>query len=53
LVVYCQKGQRGYLAVRVLMGMGYEQVRNLRGGYLQARLNGLGGAGKGTENGGD
>jgi rhodanese-related sulfurtransferase len=43
VVVYCQKGQRGYLAARILVGLGYERVRNLRGGYVQARLNGIAG----------
>jgi NADPH-dependent 2,4-dienoyl-CoA reductase/sulfur reductase-like enzyme/rhodanese-related sulfurtransferase len=41
LVTYCQKGQRGYLAACALQGLGFERVSNLRGGFLQARLNGL------------
>jgi rhodanese-related sulfurtransferase len=41
IIVYCQKGQRGYLAACLLRGRGFESVANLRGGYLQARLNGL------------
>jgi NADPH-dependent 2,4-dienoyl-CoA reductase/sulfur reductase-like enzyme/rhodanese-related sulfurtransferase len=41
IVVYCQKGQRGYLAACLLNGSGFEQVINLRGGYAQAKLNGL------------
>jgi rhodanese-related sulfurtransferase len=41
IVAYCQKGQRGYLATCALQGQGFENVRNLRGGFLQARLNGL------------
>jgi rhodanese-related sulfurtransferase len=41
IVAYCQKGQRGYLATCALQGLGFEKVSNLRGGFLQARLNGL------------
>ena len=41
IVVYCQKGQRGYLAVCLLLGSGFPNAANLRGGYLQAKLNGL------------
>jgi NADPH-dependent 2,4-dienoyl-CoA reductase/sulfur reductase-like enzyme/rhodanese-related sulfurtransferase len=41
IVVYCQKGQRGYLAACLLRGRGFENTANLRGGYLQAKLNGL------------
>lgn len=41
VLVYCQKGQRGYLAARALRGSGFEDVANLRGGFLQARLNGF------------
>jgi rhodanese-related sulfurtransferase len=41
IVVYCQKGQRGYLGTCALQGLGFEKVSNLRGGFLQARLNGL------------
>jgi NADPH-dependent 2,4-dienoyl-CoA reductase/sulfur reductase-like enzyme/rhodanese-related sulfurtransferase len=40
IVTYCQKGQRGYLAACALHGNGFEGVANLRGGFLQARLNG-------------
>jgi NADPH-dependent 2,4-dienoyl-CoA reductase/sulfur reductase-like enzyme/rhodanese-related sulfurtransferase len=40
IVTYCQKGQRGYLAACTLLGSGFEDVANLRGGYLQAQLNG-------------
>jgi len=40
IVVYCQKGQRGYLAARILEGSGFTDVINLAGGYLQARHNG-------------
>lgn len=39
IVTYCQKGQRGYLAACALHGRGLENVANLRGGYLQAKLN--------------
>ena len=41
IVTYCQKGQRGYLAACLLRGRGFEHVANLRGGFLQARFNGL------------
>jgi NADPH-dependent 2,4-dienoyl-CoA reductase/sulfur reductase-like enzyme/rhodanese-related sulfurtransferase len=41
IVAYCQKGQRGYLATCALQGLGFENVSNLRGGFLQARLHGL------------
>jgi rhodanese-related sulfurtransferase len=41
ILVYCQKGQRGYLATRALKGNGFEDVANLRGGFTQARLNGF------------
>lgn len=40
LVTYCQKGQRGYLAACALQGLGYP-VKNLRGGFFQARLHGM------------
>ena len=45
IVAYCQKGQRGYLATCLLRGHGFENTANLRGGYLQARLNGIAKAG--------
>ena len=38
IVTYCQKGQRGYLAACALHGRGFDDVANLRGGYLQAKL---------------
>jgi len=41
IVTYCQKGQRGYLATCLLRGHGFENIANLRGGFLQARLNDL------------
>jgi rhodanese-related sulfurtransferase len=41
IIAYCQKGQRGYLATCLLRGRGFENVANLRGGFLQAKLNGL------------
>jgi NADPH-dependent 2,4-dienoyl-CoA reductase/sulfur reductase-like enzyme/rhodanese-related sulfurtransferase len=41
IVTYCQKGQRGYFATCTLQGLGFDNVRNLRGGFLQARLNGI------------
>lgn len=37
IVVYCQKGQRGYLASKILMQQGFKQVYNLKGGFLQAK----------------
>lgn len=41
IVTYCQKGQRGYLAACILIGRGFGSVANLRGGFLQANLNGF------------
>jgi NADPH-dependent 2,4-dienoyl-CoA reductase/sulfur reductase-like enzyme/rhodanese-related sulfurtransferase len=41
IVAYCQKGQRGYLATCLLRGRGFEKTANLRGGFLQAKLNGI------------
>ena len=41
ILVYCQKGQRGYLAACALMGHGFENVVNLRGGFAQAQLYGF------------
>jgi len=41
IVTYCQKGQRGYLAACALHGQGFDDVANLRGGFLQAKLNRL------------
>jgi len=38
IVTYCQKGQRGYLAACALHGHGFENVTNLRGGFLQMKL---------------
>lgn len=38
IVTYCQKGQRGYLAACTLQGRGFTNVANLRGGFLQAKL---------------
>ncbi len=38
IVTYCQKGQRGYLAECALHGHGFEDVANLRGGFLQFKL---------------
>lgn len=37
LAVYCQVGQRGYLATRILLQRGF-RVRNLSGGYRTYRL---------------
>lgn len=33
LVVYCQNGNRSIWAIKRLMGMGYTNLYNLRGGY--------------------
>ena len=33
VVVFCAVGLRGYLALRILVGHGYQNVRNLVGGY--------------------
>lgn len=41
ILIYCEKGQRGYLAACALKGSGFEHVANLRGGFAQARLNGF------------
>jgi NADPH-dependent 2,4-dienoyl-CoA reductase/sulfur reductase-like enzyme/rhodanese-related sulfurtransferase len=41
IITYCQKGQRGYLAACALHGHGFKNVANLRGGFLQAKLNGI------------
>jgi NADPH-dependent 2,4-dienoyl-CoA reductase/sulfur reductase-like enzyme/rhodanese-related sulfurtransferase len=38
IVTYCQKGQRGYLAACALHGRGFDNVANLRGGFLQSKL---------------
>jgi rhodanese-related sulfurtransferase len=37
IITYCQVGQRGYLATRILMQLGYS-VKNLSGGYRAYRL---------------
>lgn len=41
IVTYCQKGQRGYFAACALRGRGFENIANLRGGFLQSKLNGV------------
>jgi NADPH-dependent 2,4-dienoyl-CoA reductase/sulfur reductase-like enzyme/rhodanese-related sulfurtransferase len=33
IYIYCEAGLRGYLAQRILLQNGYEQVQNLSGGY--------------------
>jgi len=33
LVVYCQSGNRSIWAIKRLMGMGYKNLSNLKGGY--------------------
>lgn len=34
IFIYCEAGLRGYLAQRILLQNGYNQVQNLSGGYL-------------------
>lgn len=34
IVVYCQHGNRSIWAIKRLMGMGFTNLTNLRGGYL-------------------
>lgn len=41
VIVYCQKGQRGYIGTRILQQHGFSQVANLKGGFLQAKAAGL------------
>ncbi len=36
MAVFCQVGQRGHLATRILRQNGFEKVRNIKGGYLLA-----------------
>jgi phage shock protein E len=33
IVVYCQNGSRSVWAIKRLMGMGYKNISNLKGGY--------------------
>ncbi|PCJ15426.1 MAG: hypothetical protein COB02_18060 [Candidatus Cloacimonadota bacterium] len=40
IVVYCQKGQRAYLAYRILKLNGFK-VKNLKGGFFEAKYNNL------------
>ena len=40
VIVYCQKGQRGYIGARILQQNGFFLVTNLKGGFLQARAAG-------------
>ncbi len=35
-IVFCQVGIRGHLATRILKQHGFQDVRNLKGGYVQA-----------------
>jgi len=37
VTVFCQVGQRGYVAARILMQSGFKNVRNLAGGYTLFR----------------
>lgn len=41
IIVYCQKGQRGYIGTRILQQHGFSQVANLKGGFLQAKAAGI------------
>lgn len=41
ITVYCQKGQRGYVAQRILSQRGFSNTYNLKGGFLEAQANGL------------
>ncbi|MEM1135507.1 MAG: FAD-dependent oxidoreductase, partial [Bacteroidota bacterium] len=34
IIVYCQRGVRGYVAVLILKANGFQNVKNLAGGYL-------------------
>ncbi|MBP5650401.1 MAG: FAD-dependent oxidoreductase [Bacteroidales bacterium] len=38
IIIYCAVGLRGYIASRILMQSGFEQVYNLSGGYKTFRL---------------
>jgi NADPH-dependent 2,4-dienoyl-CoA reductase/sulfur reductase-like enzyme/rhodanese-related sulfurtransferase len=42
IVVFCQVGQRGHIAQRILRQHGNSQVRNLKGGLTMAQAAGLG-----------
>ena len=41
-VTFCQVGQRGYVAQRILKQHGFSRVSNLKGGYDLARQSGVG-----------
>jgi rhodanese-related sulfurtransferase len=34
IIIYCKSGMRGILTVETLMQLGYENVKNLEGGYV-------------------
>ena len=36
-IVYCELGMRGHLATRILKQIGFKDVQNLKGGYVQVR----------------
>lgn len=36
-VLFCEVGQRGYVAQRILQQQGYRYIRNLKGGYAMAK----------------
>lgn len=38
VVLYCQSGMRAYFAARILLQQGFQDVANLKGGYLQAAV---------------
>lgn len=37
IVAYCQAGMRGYIAQRMLIQLGFKNVKNLKGGFTLAR----------------
>lgn len=38
-VLFCEVGQRGYVAQRILQQQGYRYIHNLKGGYTMAKTN--------------
>jgi rhodanese-related sulfurtransferase len=38
IIIYCKKGQRGALAAKTLMSMGYKNVYSLKGGWKEWEL---------------
>jgi rhodanese-related sulfurtransferase len=41
LVVHCRSGYRSHLALRILKQNGFQQVRNLTGGFIAAQAFGF------------